>query len=99
MCKISEDEKKLIEKLPMKYGISNSIGTLVDSQNNIFNCISCITQHISTDPQKAITTKQHEAQMSKIHKRVTNEKALHKQSMLQQKELQVELGSTTFSMG
>jgi hypothetical protein len=37
--------------------------------------------------------------MSKIHERITNEKALRKQSMLRQKELQVELGSITSSTG
>src|ERR1700683_5843225 len=75
MCKISEHEKKLIEKLPTKYRISSSIGTLVNSRNDIFNRMSRNNQHISTDPQKAIAAKRHEAQTSKIHERITNEKA------------------------
>jgi len=72
-------------------------GTLVNLRNDIFNHMSRNTQHISTSPQKFIAAKRHEAQMSKIHERITNEKALCKQSMLWWKELQVELGSTTSS--
>jgi len=74
-------------------------GTLVNSRNNIFNRMSHNTQHISTGPQKAIAAKWHEAQMSKIHEKITDEKALCKQSMLRQKELQVELESMTSSTG
>jgi hypothetical protein len=47
--------------------------------------------------QKATATKRHEAQTSEIHERISNEKALRKQSMLRQKELQTELTSTTLT--
>ena len=60
-------------------------GTLVNLRNDIFNRMSRNTQHISTGPQKAIAAKRHKAQTYKIHKRITNKKALHKQSMLRQK--------------
>ena len=53
------------------------------------------TQHISTTQQKAAAAKRHKAQTSDIHERITNEKALCKQSMVRQKELQAELESTT----
>jgi hypothetical protein len=59
--------------------------------------MSCNTQRVSTTQQKATTTKRQEAQTSEIHKRIANEKALRKQSMLQQKGLQAELESTTSS--
>jgi len=52
------------------------------------------TQRISTAQQKAAATKRHEAQTSEIHERISNEKALRKQSMLRQKELQAEPTST-----
>ena len=55
------------------------------------------TQRISTAQQKAAAAKRHEAQTSEIHERITNEKALRKQSMIRQKELQAELESTTSS--
>jgi len=72
-------------------------GTLVNSRNDLFNRMSRNTQHISTARQKAAAAKQHEAQTSEIHERITNEKALRKQSTLRQKELQAELESTTSS--
>jgi hypothetical protein len=55
------------------------------------------TQRISTAQQKAAATKRHEAQTSEIHERISNEKALCKQSMLRQKELQAELTSMTLT--
>lgn len=70
---------------------AQQLGTMVNSQNDLYNRMARNTQRVATARRKATDAKKQNNITNEIRDKITNEKATRKESMLREKELQAEL--------